>query len=122
VLNFDMPVAAFGVTFGSTGNSFGSILRVYRGPNGTGQLVGQIESVVIPAPWSASRQPIDFVGVVDDYPSIRSVVLSGHGTELVFVHAIAVGIPEPSSFALLALSVFATLPTRRRKSVPQDRV
>jgi hypothetical protein len=120
-LNLSAPVSAFGVTFSRPGNSFGSILSAYDGPNGTGQLIGQIESVVIPAPWSASNQPIDFVGVVDNHPSIRSVVLSGHGTELLFVHALAVSIPEPSTIPL-AIIACATLLTRRRKSVLHNRV
>lgn len=116
-LNLDRPVAAFGATFSSTRSSFGSILRAYDGPNGTGQLLGQIESIVVPAPWSASKQPIDFVGVIADQASIQSVVLSGHGTEQVFVHAIAVSIPEPSA-ALLVTTLLPLVLVRTKR--PRD--
>ena len=67
-LNLNIPVSAFGVTFSNLRSNLGSVLSAFDGPNGTGQLIGQVESVVIPAPWNANKQPIDFVGVIDDHP------------------------------------------------------
>lgn len=113
ILNIDKPVQALGITFDNVGNASGSILSVYNGPNGTGQLIGQIESDRVLPPWSATNQPIDFVGVIDKQGQIRSALLSSYGTDQVRIHAIAVSIPEPSTL-ILALAAFALITQRCR--------
>lgn len=94
IFNMDMPIGGFGITFDNIGNTAGSILAVYDGPNGTGQLIGQIESIPVPPPWSATNQPIDFVGVIDENNQIRSAVLTAHGSDAIRIRAMAITVPE----------------------------
>jgi hypothetical protein len=110
ILTINPPVKAFGVTFDFYGTTVGPTLAVYDGPNGTGQLLGQIQSVRVTPPWTATNQPIDFVGVIDDQIRIRSAVLIGYGTDELGIRAMALSIPEPSTTFLLLAGI---LPLRR---------
>lgn len=110
ILNITPPVKAFGVTFDFYGTTVGPTLAVYDGPNGTGQLLGQIESVRVVPPWTAANQPIDFVGVIDDQIRIHSAVLIGHATDRLGIRAMAISVPEPSTTFLLLAGI---LPLKR---------
>lgn len=108
-LNMSAPVKAFGITFETSFNDLGSILAVYDGPNGTGQLIGQVQSIVVPPPWSEANQPIDFVGVIDEYQRIRSARLFAQGSDRVLIAAMALSIPEPTVLSTLVTAAMLTL-------------
>lgn len=114
-LNMSVPVQALGVTFDTGFNNFGSILAVYDGPNGTGQLLGQIQSVTIPPPWSTANQPIDFVGVIADSPTIRSARLIAQGSDSIVIRAMALSIPEPATATLFLMSALVHPAIHRRR-------
>jgi hypothetical protein len=109
-VNFNLPLAAFGVTFyhaaADNGMDFPAILRVYDGPNGTGSLIGTVTSsgsLVLPA-----RD--DFVGVWSDSHNIRSAVMFGTSDYRgILVDAYGFSftpVPEPSPMLLVALATF----------------
>lgn len=115
MLNFDTPVKAFGITFDSAGNSAGSILAAYDGVSGTGKLIGQIESVPIPTPWSATNQPIDFVGIIDDEIRIRSVRLIAQGADAIQIRAMALSIPEPATALMCQMLLLTSILMQRNR-------
>ena len=118
VLDFDRRLRAFGVTFYTVNNQQGPLLSVYDGPAGTGNLVGQIQSVKVPPPWSASNQPTDFVGVIDNSRRILSAVLSPTGgDDGVRISAIAVAIPEPSTSAVVVVMLGALAAMLRCRAI-----
>ena len=116
ILDFDRRLRAFGITFNTVGNQQGSLLSVYDGPHGTGNLIGQIQSVVVPPPWSAANQPIDFVGVIDNSQRILSAVLSATGTDDIQISAIALSIPEPSISSIAIAMLIGMAGSRYRRS------
>jgi hypothetical protein len=121
VLNLSEPVAAFGVTFlhitAVAPDQSPAILTVYDGPNGTGNLIGQITSQPIPPPWSSDNRPYDFVAVWTSERSIRSAVLDGANpvreASIVGMAISLVPIPEPSTLGLIVVSLGVTSFRRR---------
>jgi len=81
VLDFDVPLAAFGITTmqewrSSSVPSQPDTLFAYDGPGGTGNLIGSITTK--PAPGIRFASELDFVAVLaGDGPPIRSVVIAG---------------------------------------------
>jgi hypothetical protein len=89
-LNFSAPVAAFGVSFlemppSSEGGAFSSpdVLKVFDGPNGTGNLLGTVTSAGFQPAGDPSGQH-SFVAVLSSSANIRSAVLAGTGPTLGF--------------------------------------
>lgn len=89
-LNFSTPVAAFGVSFMQMaptidGGNFSApaVLKVFDGPNGTGNLLGTVTSSGFdPAINPSGHQ--SFVAVQSNTADIRSAVLVGTGPNLGF--------------------------------------
>lgn len=123
IVNFSLPVAAFGATFSNITVSEPAILKVYDGLNGSGNLLGSIMSVPVNPPWTTTNNPNDFIAVRSDNQNILSAILIGTGTD----KGIAVDgyglsltpIPEPSTFLLVAMGILSlfTFAWRRRKRV-----
>jgi hypothetical protein len=101
-LNFSIPLAAFGVTFQHIGGSADpALLSAFDGPNGTGNLIGSIQTTG----WLGGGSHPDFVAVWSDAINVRSAVLTGTGPSYrILVDAYGYSltpVPEPSSFALM---------------------
>ena len=103
VLDFDVAIAGFGVSFLHFLNPrfepFNSpgILEVFDMPAGTGNLIGSVNSS------GGASEHIDFVGIWTDASIIRSAVLSvATGSFAVDGYAVTqTPIPEPSTIVLL---------------------
>lgn len=90
-LNFSTPVAAFGVSFMHMAPSiengvFSSpaVLKVFDGPNGTGNLLGTVTSSGFVPTTTGTLGEHSFVAVLSSARNIRSAVLEGTGPTLGF--------------------------------------
>jgi len=116
-LNFNTPVAAFGVTFlhfeptilAGWGMNLPASLQAFDGPNGTGNLLGSVTS----SGFVGNLQyNFDFVGLLSTSRNIRSVIIGGasapkgYGVDGYAYSLTAV--PEPSAASVLCLGL-ATL-------------
>jgi hypothetical protein len=125
VLDFDAPLAAFGVTFYHHYPSiFGgrmvnpATLEVFDGPNGSGNSLGTVSSTGYTGPENGNP---DFVAVWSDTTNILSARLIGTGANLGFgvdgYGASMQPVPEPQTVLLLAVAGVTPLVLgwRRRK-------
>ena len=115
VLNMNVPVAAFGVSFihsGLFGGTQPGQLDVYDQPGGAGNLIGTVTSAGLPP-----GPRTDFVGIWSDTANIRSAVLpyvqhaisvDGYGVSLT-------PLPEPGTFAVLVVGALVGAVLRRRR-------
>lgn len=124
VLTFSDPVAGFGATFfhreipfsdQPIGTGQPSTIQLFSGVEGTGDLLGQVQSAGLVGSSSTST---DFVGLLSEERNIRSAVLFGPSPRNGFAvdaYAITlVPLPEPSS--LVAVAFVGTLHLRRPRS------
>ena len=92
ILNLDPPVRAFGATFKHY--TLGSIAQGNRmiiawdGPDGTGNMIGTVSSQAYQ--YADFRYYLDFVGIIDETESIRSVTIPGLDTDWTLLDGIAV--------------------------------
>ncbi|MEJ2330954.1 MAG: PEP-CTERM sorting domain-containing protein [Gammaproteobacteria bacterium] len=118
VLDFDIAIAGFGVSFlhfldpiFDPFNSSG-ILEVFDMSGGTGNLIGSVSSS------GGVTDLVDFVGIWSDSATIRSAVLSvPTGSFAVDGYAVThtqISVPEPTTLVLFALGLVGVATTRRR--------
>lgn len=91
ILNMSAPVRAFGATFKhftASGMAQGDrVILAFDGPDGTGNLIGQVASNSFQ--YAGFRYYLDFVGVIDENNGIQSVRIIGDGA-WTFIDGIAV--------------------------------
>ncbi|MEK7781370.1 MAG: hypothetical protein AAB370_07710 [Verrucomicrobiota bacterium] len=123
-LDFSTPVAAFGATFihldATTLRRWGlhlpGTIRAYDGPNGTGNLLGSVNS----SGWFASSlgYNFDFVGVMSASQNIQSVVIGGSvepkGFGLDGYAYSLTPVPEPMTASIICLGLTSVICLKRR--------
>lgn len=118
VLDFDLALAGFGVSFLHFFNpefepfDAPATLEVYDMPAGAGNLIGRVSSS------GGTSERVDFVGIWNDEPTIRSAVLSvDTGSFGVDGYAVThtTQVPEPSMFTLMGIGLAGICWARCRK-------
>ena len=122
VFNLSQPVAALGVTFNFISTRNDAILRVYDGPDATGNLVGSVVSPQVLPPWNASNRSVDFVAAWAGDATIRSFTIDGpapgQGASITGYAVSFTPVPEPAAGVLFALMMIGMAGSRSQRCLP----